>query len=122
MSESKAEAYKRRIKEEQEQKKREREERDSRRELVKATGQETVPPEVSEEDQFTVVIDKLILELKNPEQTFGSKLDRTEHVACFMEPKVKKALMKDQEKKGRGWKSHLVNELVKKYYQDKGKL
>ncbi|USK77721.1 hypothetical protein [Peribacillus frigoritolerans] len=119
MSESKAEAYKRKILEEQERKKKEREERDSRKELIKATAKEIVPPE---EDPFMVVIDKLVLELKNPEQTFGTKLDRTEHVACFMEPKVKKALMKDQEKKGRGWKSHLVNELVKKYYQDKGKL
>jgi hypothetical protein len=121
VSESKSEAYKRKIKEEQERKKREREERDSRKELIQATSIENIPPEL-EMDQFTEVFDKLVLELKNPEQTFGSKLDRTEHVACFMEPRVKKALMKDQTKKGRGWKSHLVNELVKKYYQDKGTL
>ena len=96
---------------------RKKKERDARNELY--TANENT---LKGEDQFTVTIDKLVLELKNPEQTFGTKLDRTEHVACFMEPEVKEALMKEQNEKGRGWKSHLVNELVKKYYQDKGSL
>ncbi|MDM5451050.1 hypothetical protein [Peribacillus simplex] len=117
MSESKSEQYKRKIKEDQERKERERNAR-----------KEFMPDKVSrdkvtqEEDPYTISFEKLILELKNPEQTFGTKLDRTELIGCFFEPKVATALMKDQKVKGRGWKSHLVNELVKKYYQDKGKL
>ncbi|USK72650.1 hypothetical protein [Peribacillus asahii] len=108
---SKAEDFKAKMRQETERK----QERNARKELME---KDTAP--VKQEETYTITIDKLVLELKHPEQTFGTKLDRTELIGCFFEPKVAKAFKADQKKKGRGWQSHLVNELVKQYYQDKG--
>lgn len=76
----------------------------------------------SNNDSYTFTVPGLMLKLADPEQTFGTKADRVELIGCFFEPKVAKAIKKDQRAKGRGWQSHLVNELVKQYYKEKGSL
>lgn len=84
--------------------------------------QPEVKKEIKVEDEFTIAIKPLELRLAHPEQTFGRKADRTSMLGLHFEPEVFKALKDDQAEKGRGWQSHLVNELVKQYYKEKGSL
>lgn len=81
------------------------------------------PPVVEEDDEFTIKLTPLILKLRDPEQTLGlERNNKTELMGISFDPVVFKVLTKDKKEKGRGWQSHLVNELVKAYYKNQGKL
>lgn len=128
---NKQEQMKQKIKQQDEERKKELQDRNARKALMSSVPEDNEPqdePEenvnvkVNREEVFTITINPLTLRLKDPEQTFGMKAERTELIGCFFEPAVSKAFKADQKKKGRGWQSHLVNELVKQYYKDKGSL
>lgn len=100
--------------------------RSAREELMGgAESKPEITPEPIQEQQemYTITIPQFVLKLADPEQTFGTKAPvKSELIGCFFEPSVAKAFKKDQKAKGRGWQSHLVNELVKQYYKQKGLL
>lgn len=80
--------------------------------------EEVTKEPVNKDDVFTYSLNKMVLELADPQQTFGMRKNLDELIGCFFEPEVAKLLKKDQKSKGRGWQSHLVNELVKQYYKN----
>lgn len=76
--------------------------------------------ELTQGEQYTYTVQPITLKLADPFQTFGHRKNLDELIGCFFEPEIAKAIKADQKKKGRGWQSHLVNELVKQYYKQKG--
>lgn len=80
-------------------------------------------PQNEIDDEFTIRINPLVLKMRDPEQTLGLvRANLTELMGCHFEPEVAKVFKADKKKKPRGFQSHLVNELVKQYYKEKGKL
>lgn len=98
-------------------------ERNARKELMGGEEESTTPAIENKDDKYTITLDSFNLQMAHPEQTFGRRnMGRTDLIGCHFEPEVAKVLKKDQKQKGRGWQSHLVNELVKEYYKQMGKL
>jgi len=54
--------------------------------------------------------------------TYGQKKPPKEPVHIFFDPDVKKILMQEQKKRGRGFKSNYVNDLVRKEFIKDGLL
>jgi hypothetical protein len=99
---SKTDAYKEKIK-------REREEREARKKLMEDVEDEKVPsPEANTNNNTNVNTN-----IEGGWSSGGS--DRTKMVGLYFEPEVAAALNKLNKKKGRGYKSFIVNELVKNY-------
>ncbi|KAB2328966.1 hypothetical protein F7731_23745 [Cytobacillus depressus] len=114
---SKAEEYKQKMLNQQQKR-----DRNARSELMGGEVQENTPQVQTEDDKFTLELDAFVLRMAHPEQTFGTRANRTELIGCHFEPKVAKLIKADQKRMGRGWQSHLLNELAKEYYKKTGKL
>ena len=96
--------------------------RNARKELMGGEAESDAPQVQEEDEKFKLELDSFVLRMANPEQTFGMKAPRTELIGCHFEPKVAKLIKADQKRLGRGWQSHLLNELAKEYYKKTGKL
>ncbi|PWW31287.1 hypothetical protein DFO73_102283 [Cytobacillus oceanisediminis] len=75
------------------------------------------------EEKLNFLQEKIPSNNRDPEKTFTfARPNLTALKGLHFEPETLKALNDDQSKFRRGWKSHLLNELVKDYYKRKGKL
>ena len=117
---------KEKFKQDEERRKLEKEKRDARKDLIPDDPEPKAEPVILEEspEVYTVIqtFKPFSMTLADPEQTFKTTFGRDTLIGCHFEPAVAKVLKADQKKKGQGWQSHLVNELVKQYYKQIGKL